>query len=102
MRINDSKLVADVVFSAVKRCGLVFVAWVISIVGSIYTVEAAHLVFVVLFYALSVVQYFVVVGFDQAMESSGETVSNRSQGSFWFLVNIAIAVVIHYLLFWGW
>ena len=78
-----------------------FVAWVMSIVGSIYTVEAAHLVFVALFYVLSIVGYFVVVGFDHAMENADETVNNRTQGGFWFLVNIATAVVIHYLLFWG-
>ncbi|MEW8692516.1 MAG: hypothetical protein AB2535_15725 [Candidatus Thiodiazotropha endolucinida] len=98
---DSSELIDTIVLPVVKQSSLVFVVWLTSIAGAIFTSGIPHFIFVILYYALSVALYFMAVQFDEAMESAGEQVRNRTKGAFWFVVNITIALTIHYLFFWG-
>ncbi len=101
MEKDNSELFEIIVLPVVKRCSLIFLGWVASIIGCIYAVGIARTVLIVLFYALSIGLYFVAVQFGQAMEDAGELVKNTTKGFLWFLVNILTAIAIHYFLFWG-
>ncbi|MBT3043432.1 MAG: hypothetical protein KME67_11275 [Candidatus Thiodiazotropha sp. (ex Codakia orbicularis)] len=96
-----SESIDTIVLPVVKQSSLVFVVWLASIAGAIFTSGIPHFIFVILYYVLSVALYFMAVQFDEAMKSAGEQVSNNTKGAFWFVANIATALTIHYLFFWG-
>ncbi|MES9826617.1 MAG: hypothetical protein ABW127_19540 [Candidatus Thiodiazotropha endolucinida] len=98
---DTSESIDTIVLPVVKQNSLVFVVWLASIAGAIFTIGIPHFIFVVLYYVLSVALYFMAVKFDEVMESAREQVRNRTKGTFWFVVNIATALTIHYLFFCG-
>ena len=90
------------VLLAVKKCSLVFIAWLVSIALSMYMAGVAHIFFVFVYYLLSIALYFVVVKVDEAIQRSGMVVHNKVKGSFGFVINLLTAICIHYFLFWKW
>jgi hypothetical protein len=96
---KDSTAVG-LVLPVAKRSSLVFIAWVAVIIACIHTTGIVRTLLIVVFYTLSIALYFWAVKLDNAMEHAGETVKYKAKRVFWFLVNIMMAVAIHYFFFW--
>ena len=99
---NNAEFDENVLLAVGKRCSLVFISWLVSIVCAIYTVGVAHMFFVFVYYSISISLYFVAVKVDEAMQRSDIVVHNKVKGNFGFVINLLTAICIHYFLFWKW
>jgi hypothetical protein len=79
MGATNSERVFSIVFPVAKRISLIFVAWVVSIVGCIYAAGNMRFILIFVYYALSVSLYFFAVQFDDAMQNAGHNVRHQTK-----------------------